>query len=206
MHPVVFSYTPADDDTDGFANDITGAGPWTPTALSAGDGLAHLVSIGSAADLAAITFTLTGTDADGIAQSEAITGPGAGATVYGTLFFKTLTAISASSTLGANTADVGWKDECVSPTHPLNWRENSFEVALGVNISGTINYTVEHCLERMSAGAPSTLTWWPHPDPDLVTQTADADGEYKRPVTATHIHIHSITAGATLDFHVVQGY
>ena len=72
-------------------------------------------------------------------------------------------------------------------------------------MSGAITYTVEHCLERMSDGAPSTLTWWPHPDAALVSVSVDADGEYKRPVTATRIHIASLTAGATIDFHVVQG-
>lgn len=203
MAPVVFTYTPLDDDTDALANDITGAGPWVPTTTVLSDGLAHLISINSAAELAGITFTLTGTDADGFAQTEDVVGPGAGLTVYSTKFFKTLTGVSASGTLGASTADIGYKDDCVSPTYPLNWRESSFGVSLGVNVEGTINYTVQHCLQRMSDGAPSTLTWWPHAS--LVTKTVDADGNYAFPVTATRLHVNSLTAGATIAFHIVQG-
>ena len=202
MHPTVYSYTPADDDTNGFADDITGAGPFTMTTQNSGDSLAHLVSITSTANLSGITFTLTGTDADGIAQTEAVTGPN-NTTVYGTKYFKTLVTVTASSTLGANIADVGWKDDCVGPSHVLNWRQESFQVSLGVNISGTINFTVQHCMQRMSAGAPSTLTWWPHAS--LASATADADGNYAFPVTATRLHVNSLTAGATVDFHVTQG-
>lgn len=202
MRPRKFSYIPADDDTDALANDITGTGPWVPTATSAGDGLAHLISLNSAAALDGIDITLTGTDADDIPQTETRAGPGAGLTVYSSKYFKTLTGVSASSTLGANTMDVGYKDDCVTPTYPLNWRGNEFTVSLGVNVTGTINYTVQHCMQRMSDGPPSTLTWWPHSS--LASKTADADGNYGFPVTAIRLHINSLTAGALVDFHVTQ--
>lgn len=202
MRPIKFTYTPADDDTDGYANDITGAGPFTMTVTTAGDSLAHLTSIDSGSNLSAITFTVTGTDADGKVQTEAITGPNA-TTVYGTKYFKTVTTVSASSTLGVNTADIGWKDDSVGPTFPLNWRQANFQVSLGVDISGTINYTVEHCLDDIRAATPSTLKWWPHAS--LASKTADSDGNYSSPVTATRLHVNSLTAGATAAFTITQG-
>ena len=202
MRPAKFSYIPADNDTNGFEAGITGAGPFTMTVTTPDDGLAHLVSIDTGANLSGITFTLTGTDADGIAQTEAVTGPNA-TTGYSAKYFKTLTTVTASSTLGANTADIGWKDDCVGPTFPLNWRQESFAVSLGVNISGTINFTVEHCFDDIRSAAPSTLTWWAHST--ISGDTADVDGNYAFPVSATRLHINSLTAGATIDFHVVQG-
>jgi hypothetical protein len=195
------SYTPADDSLSGFANAITGAGPFTMTTKNSGDSLSHLASIQSAANLAAITFTLTGTDPDGNAQTEAIVGPNI-ATVYGLKYWKTLNTVSVSSTLGANTANIGWKDDCVGATFPLDWRQDSFAVSLGIDVSGTINYTIEHTFRRMSDGFPSTFLWLPHSS--LVTKTVDSDGNYAFPVTATRLHVNSLTAGATIGFHVVQ--
>lgn len=202
MRPREFSYTPADNSLNGYANDITGVGPFTMSTTTAGDNLAHLTTIDSAANLSALTFTLTGTDADGLVQTEAIVGPNV-ATVTGVKYFKTLTTVSASSTLGANTADIGWNDTAIGPTFPLNWRQIDFQVSLGVDISGTINYSVQHCFESLRDAAPSTLTWWPHAT--IVSKTADTDGNYASPVTATRLLVNSLTAGATIAFQIIQG-
>lgn len=205
MRPKRYSYTPADDDTDGIANDLTGAGPWTSGDLVAAgpdDGLAHTISLTSAANLSGITITVTGTDADGNAQSEAITGPNAN-TVEGTKFFTTITDVSASATLGANTLDIGWSDTMVGPTIPLNWRQESFAVSLAADITGTIDYTVQHCLDDIRSSYPSLLTWWDHSS--MVGDTADSDGNYAFPVSATRLKVNSLTAGATINFHVIQG-
>lgn len=202
MYPIKFSYTPADDSTTGYATGLTGAGPFTPSTTTAGDGLAHLTSLTSASDIHTLTITITGTDAEGNSQTEDITAPTSN-TVYGTKYFRTITSVASSATLGANTMDVGWKDECVGPTFPLNWRQKTFQVSLGVDISGTINYTVQHTFNQMGSANPSTFTWWPHAT--LVTKTADADGNYASPVTATRLLINSLTSGATAAFYVVQG-
>jgi len=202
MYPIEFSYTPADNNLIGFAENITGAGPFTMTTTTPDDDLAHQVTIDSAQNLSSITFTLTGTDADDFSQTEDVVGPNA-TTVTGTKYFKTLTTVTASATLGANTADIGWNDVAVGPTFPLNWRQNDFQVSLGVDISGTINFTVQHCLEDIRKANPSTLSWWPHST--LVSKTADTDGNYASPVTATRLLVNSVTAGATINFQIVQG-
>lgn len=59
---------------------------------------ARLITIASAADDSARTFTVTGTDVNGNTQTETITGPVT--TVTGTLFFRTVTQV----TVDANTA------------------------------------------------------------------------------------------------------
>jgi hypothetical protein len=203
MYPIRFFYTPADDDADGFASALTGAGPWVPDeATVSGDGLAHLVTISSTADLDAITFTITGKDADGFAQTEDILGPD-NTTVTGVKYFSEVTDIAASETVGVETFNVGWKDTCVGPTFPLNWRQKTFQVSLGVVVTGTINVTVQHLIDDVRRAAPSTMKWWPHST--IVSKAADTDGNYASPVSATRLLVNSLTASATVAFLVEQG-
>lgn len=204
MRPVEFRYTPADDNLTGFASNVTGAS-WPLTATTPGDGLAHQVTIrnDSATDHSAKTALLTGTDADGLPQTEIMSLPAGSATTTSTRAFRTLTSVVPSATIGADTMDIGWNDVCTGPTYPLNWRQANFQISLGVDVSGTINYTIQHCLEDIRKAAPSTLTWWPHAT--LVNRTVDMDGNYASPVTATRLRINSLTDGATIEFQIVQG-
>lgn len=213
MHPIKFSYTPADDDTDGLANDVAwAAGGYALAATTPADSLAHLITIlgNAATDHSAKTFTVTGTDADGIAQSEDLAGPNGVATVTTTKYFKTVTAVTVSATTGADTFDIGWTDDIVSPTVPLNWRQQDVGVSLGVDVTGTIDYTVQHTFNQLHPAVhntadpvPATFKWWPHSS--IVAKTADTDGNYAFPVTATRLLINSLTAGATIAFYIAQG-
>lgn len=214
MRPKKYSYTPADDSATGFASNQTGA-TCTLAATSAADGLAHLVIItnDSAVDHSdnGETFVLTGTDADGFEQTETVAGPGVSTTVTSTKYFKTLTSVVPSITWVTDTYDVGWTDDIVSPTIPLNYRQQGgFQVACGVDISGTIDYTVQFCVEELrpqqpstAATAPSTLKWWNHEA--LTALTADAFSNFTVPVTACRLLINSLTTGATIALQLNQG-
>jgi hypothetical protein len=205
MRPKKISYTPADDDTDGFANDQTGA-TCILAATSAGDGMAHLVIItnNSAVDHSdnGETFTLTGTDADGYAQTEIITGPGASVTTTSTKYFKTLTSVVPSITWDTDTYDVGWTDDILSPTYPLNTYQRNFSVGLGVDIAGTIDFTLQYTLQRMQSAAPATFSWWPLAA--LTAKTADTTANLTVPSTGVRLLINSLTAGATIALLVTQ--
>lgn len=206
MRPIYYSYTPADDDPNGFADDVQYAGGgYALTATTPNDDLAHIVTIlgNAATNHSGKTFTVTGTDADGFSQSEGIAGPNGIATVSTTKYFKTVTSVTVSATTGGDSFDIGWSDVCVGPTVPLNRLEVDFQISLGVDISGTINYTVQHCLRDIRAANPSTLTWWPHSS--LVSKTVDTDGNYASPVSATRLLINSSTSGATINFQILQG-
>lgn len=204
MRPINKTYTPADDSTTGFASGATGAGPFTMTTTSPGDGLAHLVSLTSTANLSAINMTLTGTDAEGRAQTEVVAGPNNN-TVYSTKYFAALTSVSASATLGANTMDVGYKDASVTPALPVSWRTNPFEVGMAFDVSGTVNYTVQHCFENVLDPnlTPSTFTWFDHAA--IAAQTTDQDGNYDFAIMAVRVKFNSFTAGATLKALILQG-
>ena len=204
MRPTTISYSPTAASTTRFATGLTGAGPFTTfTNTSTGDNLAHQVTITSAANLSAITFTVVGTDADGHSQTEAITGPNA-TTSIGTKHFLTISSITASSTLGENTMDVGMSAVSVSKTVPINWRQMPFGVSLFVDISGTINYTVQHTFANTySTENPAQATWMPHSS--LAAKTADSDGNYAFPVMGTRLLVNSVTNGATAAFTILQG-
>ena len=88
-------------DTDGLVDNETlgSAGNFTiDGALSsaAASDLKSTVNISSSSNNASVTFTITGTDIDGNAQTETITGVNAN-TVKGTKFFKTITQISSDA-------------------------------------------------------------------------------------------------------------
>lgn len=210
MYPYKASYTPADDDTDGFANDVTAASgvAFTLAATNAGDSMAHLVIITPSGSITG-SFVITGTDASGIYQTETLATDTVNA-VTSVKYYKTLTSVTAPSGLGAETVDIGWTDDIVTLTFPLNWRQKNFQVSLGVDISGTISYTVQHTFNQLQPNSDVTpplnaanYTWWPHAT--LVTKTTDADGNYASPVTATRILINSLTAGATITQYITQG-
>ena len=211
MRPRKLSYTPEDNNLTGFASNVTGAA-FVLTATTVGDSLAHRVTVrnDAAVDHSGKTIALVGTDADDFAQTETLTGPGVSATVTSTKYWKTLTSATPSATIGADTFDIGWNDVAVGPTFPLNIKQTPFNVALAVDVSGTIDYTVQHCFEALNpllpataATAPSTFTWFNHDV--LVALTADGNSNYDTPVTATRLLVNSLTAGATIALHIVQG-
>jgi len=136
------TYTPADANLTGFASNVTGAA-FTLTANTSGDSLAHQVSIrnDSATDHSGKTVTLVGTDHLGRALTEVVTGPAGSATVESTGYFLTLTSATPSATIGADTFDIGWVDEFVTPAIPMDWRSGIG--ALEIVITGTINIDLD---------------------------------------------------------------
>ena len=136
------TYTPANENLTGFASNVTGA-TFTLTANTSGDSLAHKVSIrnDSATDHSGKTVTLVGTDHLGRALTEVVTGPAGSATVESTGYFLTLTSATPSATIGADTFDIGWVDEFLTPAIPLDW--HAAFAGLQIMITGTISIDLE---------------------------------------------------------------
>lgn len=141
MRPSQVSYTLVALDADGYLNDATGVGPWTTILAQPGDGCSHPVTLASTANLSAITFTITGTDAEGRSQSITQAGPNNN-TVTTTTYFATVTSISASSTVGANTFDAGWTAAAYTPLFPTDFGASSGPLVTA-GISGTITLTAQ---------------------------------------------------------------
>lgn len=139
-----FSFTPSNESLTGFASNVTGA-TFTLTANVVPDGLAHQVSVrnDAAIDHSAKTLTFTGTDADGKAQTETIAAPGVSATVETTKYYKTLTSVTVSASIGGDTFDIGWVDEIASRTIMLDSASDAPGALFQVDVTGTINYTIQ---------------------------------------------------------------
>jgi hypothetical protein len=203
MRPKKYSFTPAATDADGLADDVTAAAgvAFALAATTAGDNLAHLIIITPSGSVTG-NYSLTGTDADGNAKTETLATDTTNA-VTSANHFKTLTSVLAPAGIGSETVDIGWTQVAVSKTIPLDWRQNDFQVSLGLDISGTINFTVQHTLDAVQDTQPSTLKWFNHSS--IASSTADVDGNYSFPVQATRLLVNTVSAGATVDFLIVQG-
>ena len=139
-------------DADGLANDVAySGGGYALTANSAGDSLAHQITIlgNAATNHSAKTFTVTGTSPNGFSQSEGIAGPNGVATVTTTKYFLTVTSVTVSSTTGADTFDIGWNADSVSawiypqPTGP------QFSIGFAcIKDSGSPTYGVQHTYDN----------------------------------------------------------
>jgi len=194
------TYTPADASLTGFASNVTGAA-FTLTANDSGDSLAHQVSIrnDSVTDHSDKTVLLVGTDADGKAISESVTGPGTSATVESTLYFMTLTSATPSATIGADTFDIGWVDEFVTKTIPLDWRGGPS--TLRITVGGTINFDIEQTLSDIQFA--TSFNWFVG-DSAQDDETASLTAAWTVAPKAIRIKANSYSSGATLTADYVQ--
>lgn len=201
MRPLHKTFTVAAVSTTGIATGLTGAGPFTTfTAAGSGDGLAHVISLTSAANLSGIDVTITGTDADGVSQTETRAGPNA-TTVSTTALFKTVTSISVASTLGANTLDVGWTAVSTSQTIPTEFYVDTAS-SVQVALTGTANFDVEVTLSNLrpneaTPSLQSAFTWTNDANFTNKSATLAANLAVTAP-TAIRLVLNSYSTGAVL--------
>lgn len=205
MRPLYKLYSPAAEDTDGIVAAATGAtSPLTLLSTSAGDGLAHQIGVSSTANIGTVIFTITGTDADGVSQTDTVTGVNNN-TVETTKYFATWSSVTISATLGANTANVGWVDEIVTPTIPLEIYARG--VSANVDITGTVNYTVQATHSNMRTRVEDgPFNWFDISDPniDVIDITTDVQfGLFPIP-RAIRLKTNSYSSGATLALYMVH--
>lgn len=208
MRTKEYDVDPANANLTGFASNVTGA-TFTITTTATSDGLAHQVSIrnDSATDHSGKTVTLVGTDADGYALTEVVTGPAGSATVESSGYFKTLTSATPSATIGADTFDIGWVDEVSTQTIPLDWRSD-IAAAINVDVTGTINFTVQQTfddVQRPGLAAQSAIQNVQWLDiTALASKTADTTSTASVGATAIRLIINSYTDTAELQMNVNQ--
>lgn len=208
MRPKTFTFSPVTTSSAGFKSGATGA-TWTLTTTATTDGLGHQVTIknNTVTDHSAKTATLVGTDVDGNSLTATMSLPGPSATTTSTAYFKTLTSITPSATIGADTMDIGWTVPAITPTFVLDHiKVTTGGVAMECIVTGTINYKVQHTLENVFGTTnPSTaLNWLDHST--ITAKTASTDGNYAFPVRAVRFVVNTVTNGATVTFTIVEGY
>jgi hypothetical protein len=206
MRPKEYDVDVADASLTGFASNVTGAA-FVLTANAATDGLAHQVSIRNDAvtDHSGKTVVLVGTDPDGYALTETVTGPGNGATVESAGYFLTLTSATPSETIGADTFDIGWVDEVATKSIPLDWRSD-VTAAVNVDVTGTLNFTVQYTLDDIQR--PGQAPRSAHQNGQwidltaLASKTADTVSTAPLGATAIRLLINSYSSGAELQMNV----
>lgn len=203
-----YDVDPANANLTGFASNVTGAA-FTITTTTPTDGLAHQVSIrnDTANDHSGKTVALVGTDPDGYALSETVTGPAGSATVESSGYFKTLTSATPSATIGADTFDIGWVDEVATQTIPLDWRSD-VAAAINVDVTGTIDFTVQQTfddVQRPGLAAQSAYANAQWLDiTALAAKTADTTSTASVGATAIRLKVNSYTDTAELQMNVNQ--
>lgn len=206
MKPVLVSMAPSASSANGICLSQTpgGAGAVTINGALATGGVATLggvsaVTITSTGDISNRTFDITGTDGFGRTLVLAgMTGPNA-TTVVSTHSFKTVTKITISGaaaaaiTIGVNGTGISWP---IAPDiHPV-----SFSIGLGINVTGTIDVTVQHTFDDVQAAGydpyASASSWIDHTS--LIAKTADTDGNYAFPCRGIRLKVNSSASGTVI--------
>lgn len=169
------------------------------------DLLAHQVTLTSPvqATLAGITFTITGTGNDGNVKTETgLVGPASNATVTSTGYFKTITSIQPSATMGALVVSVGIAAPSLLPALPLEWR-SIVGAQHQVEITGTIDYTMQETLDTIGNASSDTLSW-SSMSSAFSAKTATVVGQGIVGATGARVLVNTVTNGATLTWRVVH--
>lgn len=216
MKTVTLNLAPATLDADGISANTSSAG--TSVALdgvlvsggvfTSSDGLGRIITIGdSDTDTQSdVTFTIVGTDTNDDAISDTITGPGSGATVVSTKFFKTVSSITVSAAQGGtekvNVGTINTTLSAVSEVVPLNFYSRDAAV-VSVDIGGTINFTIQQTFDSILEVKDSSgnISW--EDVTALASKTADTTAQVSLGAKAIRLKINTYSAAATAQVHVI---
>lgn len=217
--PIKISMTHSDANDDGIAETqaLAAAGNLTLNGADVSNGVATICPYGteraviltSGGNDTGITFTVYGLNASGNPVQQTVTGTN-GSTVTTTRLFHKVTRIYASGQV-ATTIKAGTTAVMSSRWVALNTNLTPFNVGLAVNITGTINYTVQTTYDNIletTAASPTSpelpiipFAWSVS---DLASKNADLQSSLTTPVMAVRIVLNSGTSSPTADFYIAQ--
>ena len=192
-------------DADGLvdAESILGAGDLTIDGSQdslATSGLNSFVTINSSNNLSGVQFTITGTDIDGNAISEVITGPTAGATVTSSNIFRTITKIETDG--AASSVNVGTKSVFVN----LEGKRASItsaggnESSVSFTVVGTdMNGNAQTEVITGPAASASVIGLKTFKTISSITPNTNTSGSITLGYTGVGITTDGVTGSATLD-------
>lgn len=181
------------------AGALTSGGTFT-----AGDGsncrVGKLIGVYSGDNISTVVFTIVGTDPDGLALSETVTGVNA-STVFTTKYFYTVTSVTPSDT-SASLVEVGQGTTFATQRIPVSHHtQNGFTMAIGVEATGTFSVTAQHTMTDLmdESVTPTYIA-----DTSFATKTATYFQTQAILVTATRFIAVSYTGTPTFYFHAIQ--
>lgn len=202
MRPIRQSYIPTALDADAIALSQTpgAAGALTLSGANVVNGVAVLgaaqyITVTSAANLSARTFTITGTDSQGRARTVTLTGPNA-TTVATTVPLNNISSITIDAA-AAGALTVGVNGQGFSPVIPLDYNRRDESTAIAVVISGSPTYTLQHTFDDVQSAAydPATGTWFDHDDATMNAATTNQNGNFVAPCTGCRVLLASSSGG-----------
>jgi hypothetical protein len=161
--PIYYAIAPVAADTSGWLASQTrsSAGALIINGTAAGTVLdfARLLSITSTSNLSGLTFTFTGTDAQGRALTETVTGPN-NTTVNSVNYFQTVTAATVSATMSTNNVNVGYTGSLATPLIKINHLSRvAAEIAVELQ-AGTATFSVQETYSKSAGEAGITEIWF----------------------------------------------
>ncbi len=213
MRPLLTVLDFADADDDGLASGNSSAGTTLTLdgvlisggSFTSSDGLAHaLVITDTGADVqTTATYTIIGTDGDGLAQSEDVAGPGASASILTIKNFLTVSSVSIANPVAGSTVDLGLNERSVSKTIPLNYR-HIVAATHSVDVTGGAVYSVEQTLDEIhNLDNPSADASWFEVD-GLNGLSASALSQGTNHATACRLSVSGYASNAQLNYTVMQ--
>lgn len=170
-----------------------GAGALTLNGSTVSGGVATLdtqrvVLITSAGNDSARTFTVKGTDENGLAITESLAG-GNIAAVSTVNNFKTVTSVSIDGAAAAGVT-VGTSGVGASKPVPLDQRLTPANIGLIAEVTGTVNYDIQYTFDDVyDPSLASSLNWLSISA--LTGKTATTDGSLGVPASAVRTKINS---------------
>lgn len=206
MRPVYYSFAPADEDTNGFANDVTAADgdPFTLITDETPDALAHKVVITPSGSVTG-NYVISGIDADGQAVSETLATDTTNAVTSVNTYASGLVVLAPAG-LGAETVDIGWADEFTSKTIPLEFYLQGDRPSIQATLSGTANFDVEVTNSDIRASyspPPSQSDYAWLNDANFTNKSASLIATLATIVRACRLAVNSYSSGATIELAIV---
>ena len=167
--------------TTGFAAAQTGATfALALTAVTGAAGVANKVTVtnNSATNHSAKTLALVGTGPNGETQTETMAAPAGSTFVTSTKYWITLTSVTPSATIGADTFGIGWAAAAVSAWFYPIVEASYFSIGFGCAlIAGSPTYEVQHSFGDGNVFSHATIT----------AKTASSYGEYTAPISVMRL-------------------
>lgn len=182
-------------------------GGYALSASGAGDNLAHQITFTgiAATNHSAKTVTVTGTDANGNAQTDTMAGPNGAVAVTTTKYFKTVTAVTISSTTGADTFNIGWNANAVGAyIYPETDRVPVINIEVFCRVaSGSPTYSLQYTADRTPAGLAEGTngSWLTHST--ISAKTVTFDGQVTAPVEGLRLYF---TAAGQVNMTVIEPF
>jgi len=190
-------------DNDYFAAAVTG-GTWALTQNDSPLDVAYQVSLEnlSATDHSAKTWTIVG-ELYGFPQTETLAMPAGSATVESANYYSSISSVTPSATIGADTMNIGYVDEAVSKPFVIDNTISNATICIIVATGATINYTGQYTLSKTNNNAALLFLDVPSSS-DVYQKTASNSESFFGKPTALRLKVNSFTGTQTNRIQITQ--